>query len=242
MSGDKETFQSYAVRLYHSQMVEVKRRFHAIDRIIGAKKPRTLNMSTDNEFLWLQVRRIVELVAYSAIASDLDRYKALRSSQNGGKVEDDQKVTKIMNRLAGINREFMPVPMGTMVMRPNGVKHFEGLPDDQQATLDRFTELFNVSSEHLHSPNPYIAVEPERNEEQEELLALQSRAKVLEAYLYLKRALWNHFKFGLEFKSGDDPSENAGIRGPYMIFMGPPDTPGISMALTDANVEPPPLA
>lgn len=38
-------------QLYHDHMVEVKRRFRAIDRILGAKKSRTLSAEFDDEFM-----------------------------------------------------------------------------------------------------------------------------------------------------------------------------------------------
>jgi hypothetical protein len=62
-------------------MVEVKRRLRAITRIQGAKKPRTLTLDTDNEFMWLQIRKVVELVAFASISSDETRYAALRRGQ-----------------------------------------------------------------------------------------------------------------------------------------------------------------
>lgn len=36
---------------YRSAMVEVKQRLRAIDRVLGAKKPRTLTADLDNEFM-----------------------------------------------------------------------------------------------------------------------------------------------------------------------------------------------
>ena len=64
---------------YHAAMVEVKRRLRAITRIQGAKKPRTLTLDTDNEFMWLQVRKIVELVTFGGVMADEARYAALRA-------------------------------------------------------------------------------------------------------------------------------------------------------------------
>ena len=60
-------------------MVEVKQRFRAIDRVFGAKKPRTLTDEFDNEFMWLQIRKIVELVVFGGIMADEARYAALRA-------------------------------------------------------------------------------------------------------------------------------------------------------------------
>ena len=52
---------------YRAAMVEIKRRLRAIDRVLGAKKPRTLTAEFDNEFMWLQVRKIVELDRKSVV-------------------------------------------------------------------------------------------------------------------------------------------------------------------------------
>lgn len=210
--------------LYFNQMIEVKRRFVAIDRILGAKKgkSRTLSENTDNEFMWLQIRKIIELVTYSAIASDLERYSALRAQTNS-RVEDDQKATKILNRLSGINPKFMPVPLGNMVQQPDGSKHFEGLEEAKQATLNRFTDLFNEASEHLHTPNPYgddaQTLEQTRRE--------GSRSRIVEAFEYLKTALWSHYKIGLEFKSGDDPKALDEFKGGYIVSFNKLEETGV---------------
>jgi hypothetical protein len=73
-----------ATQLYYKQMVEVKSRLLAIERILGATKgkPRTMTEDYDNEFMWLQLRKIVELVTFSAIVSDRERYIALRRQQD----------------------------------------------------------------------------------------------------------------------------------------------------------------
>ena len=41
--------------LYLLQMIEVKRRFRALDWILGAKKPVTRNKEIDNESAFLQI-------------------------------------------------------------------------------------------------------------------------------------------------------------------------------------------
>lgn len=207
--------------LYLNHMTEVKRRFVAIDRILAAKKgkSRTLSVKTDNEFMWVQIRKFIKLVTYSAI---VETYSALRRQMNV-RVEDDQKVHKILNRLSGCNPMFMPVPLGDMVQQPDGSKHFEGIAEAKQATLNRFTDLFNEASEHLHTPNPYgddaKSLEQTRRE--------GSRARIVEAFEYLKTALWSHFKMGLEFKSGDDPKEIYEFKGGYIVSFSKLDELGL---------------
>jgi hypothetical protein len=224
--------------LYFNQMKEVKRRFEAIDRILGAKKgkSRTLSEDTDNEFMWLQIRKIIELVTYSAIASDLERYSALRAQTKNGRTEDDQKATKILNRLSGINPTFMPVPLGKMVQQPDGSRHFEGLEEAKQGTLLRFTDLFNEASEHLHTPNPYGA----DAQTLEQTQRAGSRARIVEAFEYLKTALWSHFKIGLEFKSGSDPKALDEFKGGYIVgFNKLEETGVVTMMLAQRRDEDP---
>ena len=82
--------------LYRNTMVEVKQRFRAIDRILGAKKPRTLTEEFDNEFMWLQIRKIVELVVFGGIMADEQRYAALRAEVKDSDYTQDWKVNKIL--------------------------------------------------------------------------------------------------------------------------------------------------
>lgn len=218
---------SIAAKIYMASMVEVKQRIAAIDRVLGAKKPRTLDENFDNEFCWLQIRRIVELVAFSAIAPDLDRYSALRASNNSSRVEDDAKATKIMRNLEGINPGFMPVPTGPLGVRPDGIKQIEGLEPSQQATRDRLSDLFNESSEHIHAANPFSLDARMQIGERKR----KSRLRIVEVRDYLRTALWQHYKLGLEFKPGSDPKAPDEWRGVYLIDMGSPGSPKITMTM-----------
>lgn len=64
--------------LYKQQMLEVKRRFRAVDWILGAKKPISRDSEIDCECAFLQIRKIIELIAFSAIVSDKQRYQRSR--------------------------------------------------------------------------------------------------------------------------------------------------------------------
>jgi hypothetical protein len=124
----------------------------------------------------------------------------------------------------------MPAPLGNLVQQPDGSKHFEGLEEVKQATLHRFTDIFNEASEHLHTPNPYGADAQALEQTHQE----GSRARVIEAFEYLKTALWSHFKMGLEFKSGDDPKALDEFKGCYIVsFNRLEETGVVSMMLAE---------
>lgn len=191
-------------QLYRKQMIEVKKRLISVDRILGAKvgKPRTLTEDYDNEFMWLQLRKVVELVAFSAIAADRDRYIALRLQAGAnGNYQNDWRAEKIFGRLSNINPRFLPQALGQMKIQPDGTKHFEGLASAQQATLDRLVSIHQTAGDYLHAGNPFDRTAERHQAEMREV----SRARIHTEHSYLKLILAEHYKIGLEFKTGDDP-------------------------------------
>lgn len=220
-------------QLYRKQMIEVKRRLIAIDRILGAKKgkPRTLTVDYDNEFMWLQLRQVVELVAFSAIAADKERYVALRLQQDAkSNYQNDWRAEKILGHLSNINPKFLPQALGQMKVQPDGTKHFEGLAAAQQATLDRYVSIHQTAGEYLHAVNPF-----DPNTEQHEAdMRAAARERIETEYAYLKTSLAEHYKIGLEFKAGDDPKLLDNPKYVWVVVLGKPGTPDIQMVQADA--------
>jgi hypothetical protein len=212
--------------LYRDHMLEVKRRFRAIDRILGAKKPRTLSAEFDNEFMWLQVRQIVELVAYSAIAADVQRYAALRQEQDkNADYRVDSKPTKVLKHLSQISPHFLPKSIGTMVQQPDGTKHFEAGP--QTAVLDRIIQIHELAGQHLHAINPF-------NEADVKNLKVRlavARERIVAEVAYLKGCLWDHVKIGLQFVPDESPRTPASPEQAWIVKLGAPDSEAIQMAL-----------
>ncbi|TXT35210.1 MAG: hypothetical protein FD135_5033 [Comamonadaceae bacterium] len=213
-------------QLYRDHMIEVKRRFRAIDRILGAKKPRTLTAEFDDEFMWLQLRQIVELVAYSAIAADEERYAALRQEQ--GKNADyrvDSKPAKVLKHLSQISPHFLPKSLGVMVTQADGTKHFERGPE--VAVLERFLDIHDTAGQHLHAINPFN--EEDVKDLKERLAA--ARRRIETETRYLKGVLWDHAKVGLQFQPGASPRELENAEQVWIVKFGVPDTDGIQMLL-----------
>lgn len=213
-------------QLYRDHMIEVKRRFRAIDRILGAKKPRTLTAEFDDEFMWLQLRQIIELVAYSAIAADKERYAALRQEQDkNADYRVDSKAAKVLKHLSQISPHFLPKSLGVMVPLADGTKHFESGPE--VAVLERFLNIHDTAGQHLHAINPF-------NEEDVKDLKLRiaaARQQIGTEASYLKGVLWDHAKVGLQFQPGASPRELKNAEQAWIVKFGAPDTDGIQMML-----------
>lgn len=213
-------------QLYRDHMIEVKRRLRAIDRILGAKKPRTLTAEFDDEFMWLQLRQIVELVAYSAIAADEERYAALRQEQDkNADYRVDSKPAKVLKHLSQISPHFLPKSLGVMVPQADGTKHFESGPE--VAVLERFLDIHDTAGQHLHAINPFN----EEDVKDLEVRLAAARRRIETETRYLKGVLWDHAKVGLQFQPGASPRELENAEQAWIVKFGAPDTDGIQMVL-----------
>ena len=145
--------------IYFQQMLETKRRFRAIDRILGAKKPLTQNEEIDNECAFLQVRKIVELITFSAIISDEHRYQrsreldALVNPKDKGDYTLDWNAANILTRLSKISPYFLPRPLGEITVLPDGVMHFNEAT--AKATHDQLISIYKTAGGFAHMTNPY---------------------------------------------------------------------------------------
>jgi len=216
--------------LYRDHMIEVKQRFRAVDRILGAKKPRTLTAAFDDEFMWLQLRQIVELVAYSAIAADEERYAALRQEQDkNADYRIDSKPAKVLKHLSQISPHFLPKSLGIMVPKADGTIHFESGPE--VAVLERFLEIYDAAGQHLHATNPF-------NQEDVKDLKIRlpaARVRIETETRYLKGVLWNHAKVGLKFPPGVSPREIESAERAWIVKFGAPEIDGVLMVLSNGN-------
>ncbi len=215
---------------YRLAMVEVKQRLRAIDRVLGAKKPRTLTTELDNEVMWLQVRKIVELVTFGGIMADEARYAALRAeAKDNPNYRRDWKVGQILKRLAEITPHYLPRPLGDMLLLKDGTKHFEA--GKEKETLERFVEIYELAGEHLHAPNPF---DGEASAGRRQLLA-QSRSRLETEVRYLKEVLWTHVKIGLAFEPGkDDARVPANPETAWIVLLGLPCDDEVRMGLANA--------
>ena len=155
----------------------------------------------------------------------------------GGNIGRDQKAKKILARLESINPKSLPLPLGVLTTNLDGTKHFNGLEEAQQTTKDRLIQIFDEASTHLHVVNPWAAGADG------DLVRLKkgSRAKLDEAHSYLRTALWEHYKMGLEFRVGDDPKAHDAWAGVYIVALGKPENAIVGMSLATRKDEVPDL-
>ena len=208
---------------------EVLRRIHAVERILGAKKARLLDSNIDDESMWLQIRKIVELVTFGGITSDKERYAALRAEDaSHPDYTQDWKVNKILPRLVRITPHYLPIPIDAGKRLQDGLVSFDEVGPER--TSAKFIEIYNRAGEYLHIANPFSPAKASEVEHAKKI----SRDLVRKDLAYLKSVLWVHAKVGLAFdKSTDRPTEAANPKTAWLVRFGFPKLNDVEVTLAE---------
>ena len=215
-------------------MVEVKRRLHAADRILGAKKSLTRNLDIDNEFVFLQVRRIIELITFSAIVSDERRYQrsreldAMANAKDKGDYTTDWNAADILVRLSKISPYFLPRPLGAMEVKPDGTTHFNEAV--AKLTHDRLISIYKTAGGYAHTANPYKANVVELESQKK----VKARTTLVKELAFLKSVIWEHAKIGLTWAPGADPTRLHNGETAWLVWFGVVGTDQVRMSLATA--------
>jgi len=179
--------------------------------------------------MWLQLRKIVELITFSAIAADEARYAAKRSKDGGNNdYRKDGKAGKILEHLQQISPHFLPQPIGPINVNPDGSKHIN--QGATQATLDRLKNIHETAGKHLHAHNPF---DP-GSEPKQAAARASAREQIKVELAYLKGVIWEHYKIGLAWDAGENPHALANGNSAWLITFGKPEAPDIQMMLAKA--------
>lgn len=201
--GRSQVFEDRNFKRYFAQMQQIAKRFRAIRKILASKRTLLIEEDFDNEFLWLQLRMIIELATFGAVAADEQRYAAYRKTDTKNKKQytTDGKVNKILPLLKNVNPDyFLPIPLIDSVrLDDSGRAHMEG--DASFADADRLIAIHNRAGEHLHSHNPLSVTQRAKTHD----MVRKSRETFLADYDYVWKVLKFHMKACLIF------DENTGL-------------------------------
>ena len=120
-------------KLYLNNMQEIKWRIEALDEIRFEKKT-TRFFQTNIDFCVVQIRKILELIALSALVSDADIYK-----NKLGKIETMWNARLILQDIERIHPEFYPQPICQDSCDTN---HWIDITDDY---LTKDTSIFSAT-------------------------------------------------------------------------------------------------
>ena len=134
---------------YCDCMEEIKRRTQAINAILDGSST-TAYSGTNVEFMCLQLRKILELIALASITANKEEY-----ARQHAKFAKQWNAKRILQDLENVNPCFYPQPGIQIVDETTGkvveVKDREG----DYLTKEDFAEVYNRCSEVIHAANPY---------------------------------------------------------------------------------------
>lgn len=146
------------VNLYAEAMEEIKFRTEqaraALKKEISFARP-----DIRTEFVCLQIRKILELIAFSSLLANKEKYAEAYTDY-----ANHWKAVKILEKISKINPEFYPRP--TEIKKEKGVINLnskKALEDgeDTALTIAEFEKLFDECGIYLHVPEPFKA-KPEK--------------------------------------------------------------------------------
>lgn len=136
---------------YCDCMEEIKKRIDVISFFLkDESKHITQHPITDIEFLCLQFRKILELIAFSSLTAHRHEYEEARKS-----FDRDWKADKILESVKKLNPDFYPMPRKQIINNVTGkVEKLEEITDSY-LTEDKFIEVMKTCVDFLHAKNPY---------------------------------------------------------------------------------------
>jgi hypothetical protein len=130
-------------KIYCALMTDAKQRIGLI-RQLDEGSISTTRTEFDLELACLSLRRVLELIAFSSLAANRAAYERHHSDFG-----HHWRAEKILKKLETINPEFFPTPVSGL-----DAKHITPL-DCRCLTRAEFASLYDITSEVLHTWNPY---------------------------------------------------------------------------------------
>lgn len=129
-------------RKYLAMMLEIDRRLEVIEEFI-AGHANAIYRQTSIECQALQLRKILELIAFSSLLSNRNAYEQVRAD-----IRKDWHAERILRKIASINPDFYPVPVTGHSGVLRRIRH-------SFLTRSQFAKLYDRCGDMLHARNPF---------------------------------------------------------------------------------------
>ena len=138
-----------AINRYCHMMEEVKRRTRVIHSFT-ANATNAVYKATTIESIYLQFRKILELIAFGSLVANESVYSAVYADY-----AKEWRAKRLLERLEQVNPGFYPRPIEEVPSKRPGAKMDWLDVASGFLTKDEFIELYAQSSALIHSPNPF---------------------------------------------------------------------------------------
>jgi hypothetical protein len=134
--------------IYSNYMEDVKSRLAVVKTVSGAQ----ISMGSelfDYEFVSVQLRKSLELVAFASMAANKKLYAEAHAN-----FAKHWRAKKTLSSLELLHSDFYPQPIRLDHVKESGAKHFEHIRNGY-LTKEDFVTLYDQCSEVLHTRNPF---------------------------------------------------------------------------------------
>ncbi len=219
-------------------MAEAKLRLLAAEKVSRSQVPLTGLLSLDMEFCFLQIRRVLETITFSAMARDEERYGKLREQQQQANPRDhgdpskDWHAPEILKRLASLSPHALPIPIAKATQQSPGLLHYDRLQIN--VNHGRLIELYEQCGGYMHGKSPLVDDYPALIASEYAKYA-KAPVEVRRALDFLHQLLWHHAVVKLEWSNADDPKVPDGPRSAWIVDFGMPEGQDVALIIAEAT-------
>jgi hypothetical protein len=138
---------------YCNCMEEVKHRVGLVRSLLAATVS-TGYPAFDREMVFLQFRKILELVAFASLTANKDVYSAAYAT-----FASHWNAQRMLRDLEKVNADFYPLALEPYTPSADGIKHFPRAADGF-LTKEEFITLYDLCAKFLHARNPFSTEDP----------------------------------------------------------------------------------
>lgn len=148
MSNSQLYVQYRDIEKYLQCMLEVRDRINLVLGIV-AHQITTGREDFDAELVFVQLRKVLELIAFASLTANREKYSAAHA-----RFREHWNGKWLLQDLAKVNPDFYPTPLGLPVLQTSGVKQFPAVPE-AFLTKEDFVVLYDKAGEILHARHPF---------------------------------------------------------------------------------------
>lgn len=225
-------------QVYQTIMAEVKLRLLAAERVSHATTSITGLAALDSEFCFLQIRKVIELITFSAIKREEGRYATLREQDHQANQRDhgdpakDWQAPDILKRLVSLSPHALPIPIAAATQVSPGITHFEH--HDISVNHGRLIELYMKCGGYMHAKNPLGADYP-AHIEYERAKYQSAPTEIRRALEFLRTLLWHHAAVQLNWTDPTNPKAVEGPKSAWLVNFGSTEDEHIAVVFGSAT-------
>lgn len=137
---------------YCDLLEEIKWRIKSVQAIMAGQVPLSAfsYAAFADEFVFLQIRKILEQIAFGSMSSNIELYRKQYQEYSG-----HWRAKKILEMVEAVNPDFYPRPLKPGAEMDHTGKFILEPVNDGFLTKDEFRALYDACSQVIHAPNPH---------------------------------------------------------------------------------------